>query len=35
MKIEKREMSTNRGKRIKVKHSGHKNNYMDNLLGKQ
>ena len=35
MKIEKHQMSTKRGKRIKLKQSGHKNNYMDNLSGKQ
>ena len=28
-------MSTKRGKKMKGKHSGHKNNYMDNLSGKQ
>ena len=28
-------MSTKRGKRMKGKHSAHKNNYMDNLSGKQ
>ena len=27
-------MSTKRGKRMKLKQSGHKNNYMDNLSGK-
>ena len=35
MKIEKHQVSTKRGKRMKGKHSGRKNNYMDNLLGKQ
>ena len=35
MKIEKHQMSTNRGKRMKETHDGHKNNYMDNLSGKQ
>ena len=28
-------MSTKRGKRMQGKHSGHKNNGMDNLSGKQ
>ena len=28
-------MSIKRGKRMKGKHSGHKNNYMDNLSDKQ
>ena len=28
-------MSTKRGKIMKGKHSAHKNNYMDNLSGKQ
>ena len=28
-------MRTKRGKGMKGKHSGHKNNYMDNLSGKQ
>ena len=28
-------MSTKRGKRMKGKHSGHENNYNDNLSGKQ
>ena len=28
-------MSRKRGKIMKGKHSGYKNNYMDNLLGKQ
>ena len=32
---EKHQMSTKRGKRMKGKHSAHKNNYMDNLSGKQ
>ena len=35
MKIEKHQMSTKRGKRMKGKHSGCKNNSMDNLSGKQ
>ena len=35
MKIEKQQMSTKRGKRMKEKHSRHKYNYMDNLSGKQ
>ena len=35
MKIEKQQMSTKRGKRMKGKYSGHKNNYMDNLSGKK
>ena len=35
MKIEKHQMSTKRGKRMKGKHSGHKNNYTDNLSSKQ
>ena len=30
IKIEKHQMSTKKGKRMKGKHSGHKNNYMDN-----
>ena len=34
-KIEKHQMSTKREKRMKGKHSGHKNYYMDNLAGKQ
>ena len=35
MKTEKHQMSIKRGKRIKGKHSGHKENYMGNLSGKQ
>ena len=35
MKIEKHQMSTKRGKRMKGKHSGCKNNSMENLSGKQ
>ena len=35
MKIEKHQMSTNRGKRMKGKDGGHKNNYMDNLSNKK
>ena len=35
MKIEKHQMSTKRGQRMKGKHSRQKNNYMDNLSGKQ
>ena len=35
MKINKHQMSTKREKRIKGKHRGHKNNYMDNLSGKK
>ena len=35
MKTEKHQISTNRGKRMKGKHDGHKNNYMDNLSDKQ
>ena len=34
MNIEKARMSTKRGKIMKGKHSGHKNNYMDNSLCK-
>ena len=33
--IEKHQMSTKWRKRMKGKHSGHKNNYLDNLSGKQ
>ena len=32
---DKHQMSTKRGKRMKRKHRGHKNNYMDNLSHKQ
>ena len=31
----KHQMSTKRGKRIKGKHRGQKNNFMDNLSGEQ
>ena len=35
MEIEKHQMSTKTGKRIKAKNSGHKNSYMDILSGTQ
>ena len=35
MKIEKRQMSTKKGKRMIGKHSGHKNNYLGDLSDKQ
>ena len=33
--IEKHQRSTKREKRMKAKHSGHENNYTENLSGKQ
>ena len=35
MKTEKHQLSTKREKRMNGKHSGYKNNYMDNLQGKE
>ena len=35
MKIGKQQMSTKRGKRMKGKHKVHKNNYIEDLSGKQ